>query len=90
MVESLWEVFKVIGISILILICVLILIAIIKTAIQEFIIKPKKMKKLKEEINKATDSLIEELKKENEHKKCNNCKKSTKKPIKKTTKKEDK
>lgn len=76
--KNLWEIFKITGLLFLIL-------TILKVFIEEWFIKPIKQRKLKEEINKATDELIEELKKEH----CKDCKKNDKKP-KKTTKKEDK
>ena len=83
MVKVLWEIVKATA-------CVILIVSLVKVAIEERFIKFIRNKKLKKEIKKATDSLIEELKKETEHKKCDDCKKSTKKPIKKTQKKEDK
>ena len=80
MVETLWKVF-------LIVLLVIGILTLIKSAIEVWFIKPivrkKKQNELNKSINELVDILKEDLQKENIPKK-------SKKPIKKTTKKEDK
>jgi len=84
MVSILWEIVKATA-------CVILIVSLVKVAIEEWFIKPIKKRKFNKQVKQAANELIEELRKEKmEREEKPIYKKKPNKSNKKPTKKEDK